>query len=433
MADQLAAVLRAVFGIAVFLGICWALSLNRSRINWRLVAGGLGLQLALAVLILKAPFAREAVDAVARFFVALLAFSSEGAAFLFGSLVTDQQSFGFIFAFNVLPSIVFFSAFTSALYYLGILQRMVYGCAWVMKRTMQLSGSESLAAAANIFIGQTEAPLIIRPYLATLTRSEVMSLMTGGMATIAGAVLVAYIGLLGGTDPAQQLLFAKHLLTASLLSAPAALVVAKIMLPETEPVSRDLLVPRERIGSNLLDAATIGTTDGIKLAVNVGGVLLAFTALIAMVNYGLTHWIGSWTGINAAVASASGGLYEGLTLPLILGVVFLPAAWLVGIPWGDALAIGQVLGERTALNEFYAYVSLARLRESGAIADPRSLIIATYALCGFANLTSMGIQVGGISVLAPGQRANLASLAFRAMIGGTIACFITACIASMLI
>jgi concentrative nucleoside transporter, CNT family len=433
MAEDLSSMLRAVLGMGVFLGLCWAASEQRRRINWRLVGSGIGLQFALAVLILKVPGTVTVFDWIAQRFVDLLAFSGAGAEFLFGGLVTDIPKFGFIFAMQVLPTIIFFAAFSSVLYYLGILQRIVFAFAWVMKKTMRLSGAESLATAGNIFLGQTEAPLLIRPYLAGMTRSEIMTLMTGGMATIAGGVMVAYIGLLGGDDPAAKVLFARHLLTASILSAPAAIVAAKILVPETEPIDENLALPRDRLGTNVIDAAVIGTTDGVKLALNVGGALLAFTALVALVNAMLTGGPGAWFGLNTMVASVTGGAYEAFTLQSILGFAFAPAAWLIGVADGDLLFVGQLLGERCVLNEFVAYATLADMKANGSIRDPRSLILVTYALCGFANLVSMGIQVGGIGALAPERRPVLAALAFKAMAGGTIACLFTACVASFFV
>jgi CNT family concentrative nucleoside transporter len=434
MTDYLSSVLRASLGIGVFLGVCWAFSEHRRRINWRLVAGGMALQFTLAILFLKTPYIATAFEWVANRFVDLLDFSKQGAEFLFGpALMNDKQAWGFVFAIQVLPTIIFFAAFSSILYYLGILQRVVFACAWVMKKTMRMSGAESLATAANIFIGQTEAPLVIRPYLARMTRSEFMALMTGGMATIAGAVFVSYIGLLGGDDPAQRALFATHLLTASFLSAPAAIVAAKMLVPETGVIDESLEVPREKLGSNLLDAAAIGTTDGVRLAANVGAALLVFTALVALVNALLLKGVGEWTSLNDLVNARTGGVYQGLSLQFVLGIVFAPVAWLAGVPVGDLLAVGQLLGERMVLNEFFAYNTLKELRAAGTLTDPRSVVIATYALCGFANLVSMGIQVGGIGALAPTQRPVLASLAVKAMIGGTIACLLTACVASFLV
>ncbi|HET9454416.1 MAG TPA: nucleoside transporter C-terminal domain-containing protein [Gemmatimonadaceae bacterium] len=426
-------ILRALLGMAVFIGIAYAFSSNRKRIDWRLVGTGLALQLVFGVLVLRVDIVRGIVDAIGNFFVKILDFNRAGAEFLFGGLVTNTQTFGFLFAFNVLPTIIFFSALTSLLFYLGILQRIVYAFAWAMSKTMKLSGAESLSASSNIFLGQTEAPLLIRHYLPTMTRSELMAVMVGGMATIAGAVMVAYIGMLGGPTPEGQLLFAKHLITASVLSAPAGLLCAKILEPQTEEVSTDIHVPKEKIGANALEAISNGTTDGLRLAINVGAMLLVFTAMIAFVNWILSSWIGGWTGINGLIASITGGQYTQLTMQSVTGIVFAPLAWLMGIDYGQLMISGQIIGEKTILNEFYAYGTLAKLKDSGALSDVRTQIILTYALCGFSNIASIGIQIGGIGALAPNQRSTLAKLGVKALIGGSIACFLTACVASMLI
>lgn len=426
-------ILRALLGMAVFIGIAYAFSSNRKRIDWKLVGTGMALQLVFGVLVLRVDIVRGIVDAIGNFFVKILDFNRAGAEFLFGGLVTNTQTFGFLFAFNVLPTIIFFSALTSLLFYLGILQRIVYAFAWAMSKTMKLSGAESLSASSNIFLGQTEAPLLIRHYLPTMTRSELMAVMVGGMATIAGAVMVAYIGMLGGPTPEGQLLFAKHLITASVLSAPAGLLCAKILEPQTEEVSTDINVPKEKIGANALEAISNGTTDGLRLAINVGAMLLVFTAMIAFVNWILSSWIGGWTGINGLIAGITGGQYTQLTMQSITGIVFAPLAWLMGIDYGQLMISGQIIGEKTILNEFYAYGTLAKLKDSGALSDVRTQIILTYALCGFSNIASIGIQIGGIGALAPNQRSTLAKLGVKALIGGSIACFLTACVASMLI
>jgi len=425
-------ILRGFIGIAAMLGIAWLLSANRKEVPWKLVASGTALQLVLAVAMLKVGWIRAAVELVSKGFIKILDFTTAGSAFLFGSLITDTESLGHILAFQVLPTIVFFSALTSVLYYLNVLQWVVYAFAWLMKRTMRLSGAESLCAAANIFVGQTEAPLVVKPYLDKMTRSEILALMTGGMATIAGAVLVAYVSFLGGDDPELRQFFATHLLVASIISAPAALVVAKIMLPETEEIDSELMFPRHRMGSNLLDSITGGTTQGVKLAVNVGAMLLVFTAFIAMLNAIFT-WVGSWTNLNDVVAAASGGAYEALTIQYLLGVIFAPVAWLLGVPTPDLMSVGQLLGEKTTLNEFYAYLTFSQLKADGVITDQKSIVIATYALCGFANFASIGIQIGGISVLAPHRRTVLCEMGLRSLVAGTLACFITACIAGMLV
>ncbi len=430
--DSLTHVFRGLLGMIVFLAIAVAFSANRKAINWRLVITGTLLQFIFAALVIYVSPVRMAVEALGSFFIKLLAFTDEGTRFVFGSLL-DREKHGVIFGLAILPSVIFFSAFTSLLYYLGILQKIVFAFAWIMARTMKLSGAESLSTSANIFLGQTEAPLLIKPYLPSLTRSEILSVMVGGMATIAGAVMIAYISFLGGTDPQQQLLFATHLITASVISAPAALVVSKILLPQTENVNRDLTVPKETIGANLIDAVCVGTTDGLKLAVNIGGMLIVFTAFVALANYILSQWIGAPFGLNDWVQRVTDGQFSQLSLEFIFGVIYAPVAWLIGVDSGHLLQSGQLLGIRTVLNEFVSYIQLGEMKASGAISDPRTVVILTYALCGFANIVSIGIQVGGIGALAPGQRANLAKLGVKALLGGSLACFLTACVANILI
>lgn len=424
---------RGVLGIIVLLSLAFVLSNNKRRINWQIPISGLLFQVILAILILKVSFVSVGFGYVSRVFVKLLAFTDAGSAFVFGNIVTDTKSFGVVFAFKILPTVIFFSALTSVLYYYGILQKVVYVFAWVMKKIMRLSGAESLAAAANIFIGQTEAPLVIKPYLEKMTKSEMMALMTGGMATIAGGVMAAYISFLGGTDPEQQRIFASHLLTASIMNAPASLYLAKIIFPETEYINQDLGVSKDITGTNVLDSLAKGTTDGLKLAVNVGAMLLVFTAMMAMLNYIVFRWIGAPTGLNEMILDKSGGQYAGLNMQFILGMIFSPIAWLIGIPASDTVMIGQLLGEKTILNEFYAFISMAELKDAFLLTDKRSIIIATYALCGFANFASIGIQIGGISALAPGRRVLLSKLGVKALIAGTIASLISASIAGMVV
>lgn len=425
---------RGVIGIVVILGICFLLSKNKRKVDWRLVIVGITLQIVFAIAVLKFESVAYVFDAISTGVVKFLNVSEAGAEFVFGNFIDPSGNWGYVFAFKVLPTIVFFSAFTSLLYYLGILQKVVYGLAWIMSKTMRLSGAESLAAAANIFIGQTEAPLVVKPYLEKMTKSEILCLMVGGMATIAGGVLAAFIGFLGGESEAQQILFTKHLLTASIMSAPAAIVIAKMLFPEDDPsnIDRSLKVSKDKIGSNILDAISRGTTDGLKLAVNVGAMLLVFTALIAVVNFGLKDLIGEYTGLNDVIASSSSGRYDGLSMQYILGNLFAPIAWVIGVHTDDIVLIGQLLGEKTILNEFIAYGSLKDLKEAGKIMHPKSIIIATYALCGFANFASIGIQIGGIGVLAPSQRKTLAAFGIKALIGGTCAALLTATIAGML-
>ena len=426
-------ILRGMMGIVFLLLIAFLLSTDRKNINWRLVCIGVGLQLVLALLVLKVPFVKSIFDIVSKGFVTVLNFTKEGSSFLFGNLVTDIDTMGFIFAFQILPTIVFFAALTSALYYLGIIQWIVYAFAWIMSKTMKLSGAESLAAAGNIFLGQTESPLLVRPYLEKMTKSEIMCLMTGGMATIAGGVLGAYVGYLGGESVQEQQVFASHLLAASIMSAPAAIVAAKMLVPESNPENIDskLSISKDKIGANILDAISTGTRDGLKLAVNVGVMLLVFTAFMYMFN-AMSFQIGEWTNLNAKIYANTAGRFEGLTLQYILGMIFSPVAWMLGVDWSDAVMVGQLLGEKTILNEFFAYASLGKLKAAELFHHKKSIIIATYALCGFANFASIGIQIGGISALAQNQQSTLAKLGVRALIGGTIACFMTATIAGML-
>ncbi len=438
---------RGLFGIAALTGLLWLMSRSRKSIDWRLVASGLGLQLALAAIILKVPNADKPIEWISGFFVALLSFTDAGTRFVFGFLGAGPEfwdrvntslsdgdtvftGFGLIFAFKVLPTVIFFSALTSVLYYLGWLQFLVKGFAWMLQKSMRLSGTESLAAAANVFIGQTEAPLMVKPYISNMNRSELMCLMTGGMATIAGGVFGAYVWILGGSDPASQAAFAKHLLTASILSAPAAIVAAKMLIPQTETVDYGLKVNREKLGDNAFDAACQGTTQGMMLALNIGAMLITFLAFIALFNY-LIAFGGSVTGLNALVADVTGGAFESLSLEFLFGILFAPLAWIIGIGAGDLMAIGQLLGIKVVANEFVAYEQLGNMMAEEGLLSERSIIIATYALCGFANFSSMGIQIGGISVLAPSQRANLSRLALLSVVGGTAACLYTGAIAGI--
>ncbi|MCB9227180.1 MAG: hypothetical protein H6578_08460 [Chitinophagales bacterium] len=426
------ATLRGLLGLFFLLLVAYIFSSDRKKINWKTVGMGVSLQLVLAILVLKVPFVKTIFDVVSKGFVSVLNFTKDGSAFLFGGLVTDVDSMGFIFAFQILPTIIFFAALSSALYYLGIIQWIVYAFAWIMSKTMKLSGAESLAAAGNIFLGQTESPLLVKPYLKDMTKSEIMCLMTGGMATIAGGVLGAYVGYLGGDSIQEQQIFASHLLAASIMSAPAAIVAAKMLVPETaEHVDDKLTISKEKVGANILDAISNGTRDGLSLAVNVGAMLLVFTAFMYMFN-AMSFQIGDWLNVNDAIAAKTSGRFEGLTLQYILGMIFSPVAWLLGVDWKDSVLVGQLLGEKTILNEFFAYASLGKLKAAELFASKKSIIIATYALCGFANFASIGIQIGGIGALARNQQSTLAKLGIKSLIGGTIACFMTATIAGML-
>jgi CNT family concentrative nucleoside transporter len=423
---------RGILGLAFLVAVCYLFSNNRKAINWRLVLTGIALQLTFAILVLKVSLVKKIFEIVGGFFVTILDFTKAGSTFVFGNLATNSDSVGFVFAFQILPTILFFSALTSLLFYLGILQKIVYGFAWVMSKTMNMSGAESLSAAGNIFLGQTESPLLIRPYLEKMTRSELLCVMIGGMATIAGGVMAAYVGFLGGDDPAKRLFYAKHLLAASVMAAPAAIVCAKLLFPQTEHIDTELKISKERIGSNFLDALATGTTEGLKLAVNVGAMLVVFIATIALVNYFLHDIFGHYSGLNTYIASLTDNRYDGFSLQFILGYLGAPIVWMIGVDNRDLLLVGQLLGEKTILNEFVAYTSLSKLNAAGSFASEKSVIQATYILCGFANFASIGIQLGGIGAMAPGQRKNLSELGLRALLGGTIVCLMTASIAGML-
>ncbi len=412
------AIVRAILGISLLILFCVLLSSHRKKISWRETLYALGLQVLFAFFVLKVPGVVTIFDFVSSFFVKVLDYTHEGSSFLFGNLV-DTKSMGFIFAFQVLPTIVFFSALTTLLYYFGILQKVVYACAWVMSKGIKLSGAESLSTAGNIFLGQTEAPLLIKPYLPGMSRSELLCVMIGGMANIAGGVLAAYVGFLGGDDPVQRQLFATHLLCASIMSAPATILVSKLLEPELERdrLETKLTMVEVQSGYNAVDALCVGTTEGVALAVNVGGMLLVFTAVMALAN-SLIQGIGHLVVGPEAMWSLQG----------TLSYLFSPLAWIIGIDGNDIGKVGQLLGEKTILNEFYAYGTLAKFKAAQAFENQRSLIIATYALCGFANFASIGIQVGGISQMAPGQRKALSQLGIKALIGGTICTLMTATI-----
>ena len=424
---------KGVLGMTSLLFIAFLFSSNRRAINWKTVGVGLAFQLFIAIGVLKVSFVQNAFEAVGKVFVNILEFTRAGSKFLFEGLVVDMDTFGFIFAFQVLPTIIFFSALTSVLFYFGVIQKVVKAFGWLLSKLLKISGAESLSVAGNIFLGQTEAPLLIKEYLEKMTKSEILLVMIGGMATVAGAVLAAYIGFLGGNDPVLRLLFAKHLLAASVMAAPGAIVISKILYPQTEVINADVEVSSEKIGSNILDAIAIGTTEGLKLAVNVGAMLLVFVAFIAMFN-GILGWLGSFTSINSWVAANSS--YDQLSLEAILGTVFAPLMWLIGVAKEDMMMMGQLLGIKLVASEFVGYIQLADLKNvanATHLTYEKSIIMATYMLCGFANFASIGIQIGGIGSLAPGQRKTLSKFGMKALIGGSIASLISATIAGMII
>ena len=430
--------LRGLVGLVLLLVAAWAMSTDRRRVPWRVVGWGLGLQFLFALIILRTPIGAGVFAALNDVIVALLGFTVEGASFIFGDLVWNnvpvgqgapgngpfEASPGMVartggfFAFNVLPTIIFFSSLMTLLYHLGIMQRVVAGIAYVMQRTMKTSGAETLSAAGNIFVGQTEAPLLVKPFITGMTRSELMAVMTGGFATVAGGVLAAYVGMLVSYFPD----IAGHLMAASVMSAPAALVVAKLMLPESETpqTAGTLTVDVERPDVNVIEAASRGAGEGLHLALNVGAMLLAFLALIAMVN-GLLGWAGGLVNM------------DGWSLEAALGAVLAPVAWLMGVPWEDAALVGSLMGLKTVATEFVAYLGLADQLAGAGFSSTRSVVIATYALSGFANFSSIAIQIGGIGGIAPERRKDLSLLGLRAMIGGSIAAFMTAAIAGAVI
>jgi len=423
--------LRGMLGMLVIILISWLLSTNRRAVNWKLVGIGLSFQAILAVGVLKIDVIQKTFEFVGKLFIKVLNFTAAGSTFLFGDFM-NVESYGFIFALQVLPTIIFFAALTSVLFYLGIIQKLVYGMAWVMSKTMKLSGAESLAVAGNIFLGQTESPLMIKAYLAKMTKSELLLVMIGGMATMAGGVLAAYIGFLGGTDPVQRLIFAKHLLAASVMAAPGAVVISKILCPQTEEIEQKIEVSKEVIGDNFLDAMAKGTTEGLKLAANVAAMLLVFVAFIAMFNF-ISIKIGYYTGINNLIAEWTNGAYNELSLQVILGYIFAPLMWLIGIETADVVLAGRLLGEKLILSEFIGYVSLAELKEAGKFTFDKTIIMSTYILCGFANFASIGIQIGGISSLAPNQRTQLAKFGFRALVGGSLASLLSATLVGIIL
>jgi CNT family concentrative nucleoside transporter len=421
---------RGLLGLLFLIGVAFLLSGNRKKIDWRLVAIGIALQIVIGLAIAKVGFVRYVFEFASEKFVLFLGFAREGSKFVFGSLATDTSNTGFIFAFQALPTVIFFSAVTAGLYYLGILQKIVFGFAWVMTKTMRLSGSESLSAAANIFMGQTEAPLLVRPFIAGMTKSELFCLMVGGMATIAGSVLATYVGLLGGGSVEEKTLFATYLLCASIMNAPAAIVLSKIFCPQDEPEKIDsrLKVNKEQIGVNLVDALATGAADGLKLALNIGGMLIAFIAIIYAVNWILVDFVGAVTGLNEFVVSSTKGAFNGFSLQYILGQVFRVFAFAMGVEWSQTLQVGSLLGQKMVINEFVAYVDLSQMKAAGLL-DEKSIRIATYALCGFANFSSIAIQIGGIGGMAPKRQGDLSKLGLKAMLAASLATMMTATIA----
>jgi len=428
-------IFRGLIGIAVIISIAFLFSEKKSKISWKVVGIGLLFQLILAFLILNPlgisflEYFRLGFQLLGKVFVAILDFSTAGADFLFGSFL-DTEKHGFLFAFQVLPTIIFFSALTSLLFYLGVIQKIVYYFALIMTKLLNLSGAESLSVAGNIFLGQTESPLMIKAYLAKMSRSELLLVMTGGMATLAGGVLAAYIAFLGGNDPNERLIFAKHLLAASFMAAPGAVIISKILIPQTQEIDSNVEVSKEKIGSNVLDAISNGTVEGLKLAVNVASMLLVFIAFLAMGNFLLLK-IGSVTGLNSFIYDFSNGQFSVLSLQVILGYIFAPLMWLLGVCSEDITIVGRLIGEKLIMTEFIGYISLGDLKSSGSFAEEKSITMATYMLCGFANFASIGIQIGGIGSLVPSKRKLLSELGMKALLAGTLASLLSATIVGM--
>ena len=429
---SIAGMIKGITGMLALIFIAFLFSKNRKAINWKTVTIGLAVQLLLAIGVLKVDFIQEIFEFFGKIFVKTLDFTMEGSKFLLGDMM-NIESFGYVFLFQVLPTVIFFSALTSVLFYLGIIQKFVRALAWALTKLLNISGAESLSVAGNIFLGQTEAPLLIKAYLEKMSKSEILLVMIGGMATVAGGVLAAYIGFLGGEDEVVRLFYAKHLLTASVMAAPGAIVIAKILYPQTEEINTEVHVSQDKIGSNLLDAIANGTTEGLKLAANVGAMLLVFVAFIAMINFGFEKvgtigQINSWIDLNTD--------YDQLSLEFILGYTFYPLMWLIGVAKEDMALMGQLLGIKLAASEFIGYMQLAELKDMTNLVHfkyEKSIIMATYMLCGFANFASIGIQIGGIGSLAPGQRKNLSQFGFLALVGGTLASLLSATFAGMII
>ena len=427
---------RGIVGILFLIFISYILSSNKKSINWRTATFGLILQIILAIGILKVTYIKVIFESAGKVFIKILDFTQEGTKFLFAELgsnppLMDSAYTNFIVV--ILPTVIFFSALTSVLFYLGIIQKIVKFLAMLLSKILGISGPESLSVAGNIFLGQTESPLMIKAYLEKMSKSEILLVMIGGMATVAGGVLAAYIGFLGGDNAEMKIYYAKHLLAASVMAAPGAIVISKILFPQTEKIDKNVKISKEKIGTNLLDSISIGTSEGLKLAVNIAAMLLVFIAFIAMFNFILSS-IGSIFNINDWIDKNT--VYNELSLELILGYIFAPVMWLIGVAKEDITLMGQLLGIKLAASEFIGYIQLASLKDAANIMHlsyQKSIIIATYMLCGFANFASIGIQIGGIGALEPKQRKNLSKFGFKALIGGTIASLLSATIAGMII
>ena len=428
-------IFRGLLGIAFVLFVAFIFSEQKRKIHWKTIGIGIGIQVLLAFLILNPAgigfleYFRWGFNLLGKGFVYILDFSKEGTKFLFGSFL-DTDKHGFLFAFQVLPTIIFFSALTSVLFYLGVIQKIVHVLAIIMTKILKLSGAESLSLAGNIFLGQTESPLMIKAYLSKMNRSEILLVMTGGMATLAGGVLAAYIAFLGGDDINERLKFAKHLLAASFMAAPGAIVISKILIPQSEKIDSNIEITKEKIGSNILDSISNGTIEGLRLAVNVASMLLVFIAFIAMANFLLIKF-GNFTGLDNFINDFSNGQFKEFSLQVILGYIFAPFMWILGVCSEDITLVGRLIGEKIIMTEFIGYISLSELKIAGAFTEEKSITMATYMLCGFANFASIGIQIGGIGALAPQKRKLLSELGLKALLAGTLASLLSATIVGM--
>ena len=424
---------RGVIGLISLILISYLLSNNRKKIHWKTVFISILIQFTVAISILKISLVQSVFKLISKLFVRIINYTASGSTFLFSSLV-DQEKSSYIFAFQVLPVIIFFSALTSMLYHLGIIQKIVSFLAWLLNRFLKITGAESLSLAGNIFLGQTESPILIKSYLEKMTKSQLFIVMVGGMSTVAGSVLAAYIGLLGGNDVNEQLKFSTHLLTASVMAAPGAVAISKIIYPDSKNHAEITLeIEKEKINGGILLSLARGTLEGIKLAVNVGAMLLVFLAIIALLN-DIMWFIGDLLSLNVLISEFTN--FDNFSIEFVLGYLLAPLMWLIGVTYQECALMGQLLGIKIVSSEFVAFVKLADLKTIGAsniLLSKKSITMATFMLCGFANLASIGIQIGGIGVLAPGQRKNLSELGFKAMVAGTIVSLISACFAGILI
>lgn len=428
----LVSLLRGILGIITVLAIAYALSYDRKRIDWKLVGGGLMMQIVFALAVLYIPFIGGLLEGLGKIFVKLMDFTDAGLSFLLGPYASKTN--GFSFLIHSLPIVIFFSALVSMFYHWGIIQRVVGGFSWLLRKFMNISGSEGLVASGNIFMGMTESPVLIKNYLLTMNRSEIFLVMVSGMGTIAGSVMGTYIGMLGGTDPVSKVLFAKHLLSASVMAVPGSIVLAKMLCPQTEKAADHIAAfEKEGKNANILDAISSGTMTGVKLMTNIAAMLLVFISLVALANYITEGVIGRYTGLNEWIVKFTDGKSAGLTFQFILGLITAPFMWLIGVPGPDIMLVGSLLGQKTILNEFVAYFQLQQWKDAGLFVSEKSVLMSTYILCGFANISSIGILLGGLGVLAPEKRGLISRIGLLAMIGGALVSVLSATIIGMIL